>query len=274
MPSREAVIATAQAYVQRGLVGHDWPKVPLAKDCHRTEWGWSTGVTDMEIHQTSAQMIGLGGVRMLKWLVQGSEGIAFFELAVPGGRIVHIGEYFRISGDKIREIRPTLNSPGMPGNGVGPAQPLRPAPRPVGNPAIGIVAGYLAAIKKGDLNGAKLGPDVIVTENGEVKANRLEAVTKHLTDTILGKVQEITVWDWVAEGNDVAVSYRAEMIEGRPLWYTQYFRIYDGLIRETFANFGRGPTRDEMEKAYGKNSWIAPTPKAAPKRRAPAKRRR
>ncbi len=257
---RADTIRIAQSYIMRGLVGWDWPHVLLAKDCSRTECGWSTGISAAEIHQTSAGMKGLGGVRLIKWVVQGNTAVAFMELAI-GPRLIPIAEFFRISGGLLKEVRPNFPTPQMPGNGLGAAVAPKTAKKPTGIPAVNLVDAYLKGLAKGSLAGVKLGPDVVVTENGEIKGNKLEAVTKHLAENWLGKVTGVTVQDWVVEGEEVVAVYVATMREGRPRWTTQYFRIYDGMIRETLANFGGGPTPEEAKTPH------APPPAAAKRKR-------
>ncbi len=250
MPStRENTIMTAQTYLERGLALHDFKRVALATDAVRTENGWDTGHDAKGVRDTSAGFSGQWSIRVNKWVVQGNEAVALSDLYTNGGNRVCTSHYFKVSGDKIKELRITFRVGQMPGNGIGVAAPPPASNKPAGNKLVGIVDGFLKGLEKGSLASAKLGPDVMITENGEIKALAKEAALKYWQEAWLGKLTKVTATRWLVEGPDVVVLYQADMREGRPFWITQYFRVYDGLIRETWANFGSGPTAAEKAEA-------------------------
>lgn len=269
MPTRQSTVKTAQTYLENGLALHDFKRVALAKDAVRTENGWDTGHNAQGVRDTSAGFSGQWSIRINKWVVQGSEAVAFSDLYTNNGHRVCTSHYVKVGGEQIKELRITFNVPEMPGNGLGVATLVPAVKAPTGNAEVRVVQTFLNGLQKNDLSGAKLGPDVMITENGEVKALARDAALQYWRETYLGKVRGITVTRWVADGSDVVALYQLDRAEGRPLWITQYFRVYGGLIRETWANSGGGPTTEEKKTAY---KPPVPAPKRAARRTAKRKR--
>jgi hypothetical protein len=248
-PSRTETIHIAEAYIERGLVDGDWANVPLATNCTRTEDGWSTGVNAAEIRQASMAITGIEGVRLTKWVVQGNDAVAFMELA-GGGFLYPIGEYFKVSNGRLKDIRPNFPSLDPPPNSFGPAVRPPKVSEPSGDPTLDLVNGYLKGIAHGSLAGVHLGSHVIYTENFEVVGGELAGVSQYLQDNWLGQVVALTPQKWISDGEEAAVLYVADMTEGRPRWVTQYFRVYDGTIREMRAMYGSGPTLEETQNPH------------------------
>lgn len=246
--NRIAVIMAAQTYMAHGLGDHNFKRVSLTKDARRIENGWDTGANAAGMRAASADWSSQWSVRINKWVVQENQAVAISDLWV-GSRWVYTSHCFKIKGDQIQELILNLWMPAAPRNAVGIAPALPTAKRPAGVPAVGVVQSFLNGLEKGDLSKAKLGADVVVTENGELKGFPREAARLHWETHWLGRVRGVRVVKWVAEGPDVVAIYEAEMTDGQVLWVTQYFRVYDGLIRETSANFGVGPTRAERATA-------------------------
>ena len=176
------------------------------------------------------------------------EAAAFSDI-YPGGGHTATGHYFKISGGGLKEILIAFTSQQKAGNAYGVGVPVAPVMKPTGKPLADIAEEFLKGLEKGDLSDVRLGPDVLVTENNEVKAHPKEAALKYWQEKWLGKVTKVTPLRWVIEGPDVVVFYEAEMREGRPQWVSQYFRIYEDLIRETWATFGGIPTAAERPAA-------------------------
>lgn len=246
--NRTAVITAAQTYMVRGLGDHNFKRVALTKDARRIENGWDTGANAAGVRAASADWSGQWSLRLNKWVVQGNTAVAISDLWV-GSRWVYTSHCFKVKGDQIQELILNLWMPAAPRNAVGiaPAPPTVKAP--AGIPEVRVAQSFLSGLEKGDLGRAKLGADVVVTENGELKGFPREAALQHWETNWLGKVRTVRVVKWVAEGPDIVAIYEAEMTDGSVLWVTQYFRVTNGLIRETQANYGVGPTRAERAKA-------------------------
>ena len=108
MASRDELIRLARIYLYDGLVRQDIEAVRrvLSDDCTRVEQGRNTGTSGGEI----AEMFGKGvfdmitGVSNERWLVEGDEGVVFYDLALGERPKVLIAERFRVSAGKVCEI--------------------------------------------------------------------------------------------------------------------------------------------------------------------------
>jgi hypothetical protein len=244
--ARVHTVMTAQTYLEGGMTLHLPRTVALAPDVWRIENGWETGHDAQSLRDAIPRVPEQWSIRIIKWVVQGNEAAAFSDIFTGGGHVA-TGHYFKLAGDSLKEILIAFTSQGRVGNS--PAGIVRAAQRPAGNPLVDIADDFLKGIEKGDLANVKLGPDVLITENNEVKAQPKDAALKHWEQNWLGKITKVTVYRWVVEGPDVVAFYQADRREGRPLWVSQYFRIYDGLIRETWATFGGSATDAEKNAA-------------------------
>ncbi len=240
MATRPAVIKAAQTYMERGLGDHDFKRVALTKNARRIENGWDTGHDAVSLRAASADWSSQWSTRIHEWVVQGNYAVAISDLWV-GARWVYTSHCFKIKENKIDELVLNLWMPAAPRNSVGIGPLLPKATRPKA-PAAAVVQTFLTGLERGDLSKAKLAGDVSVLENGVLKAITREASLKHWKDTWLGKVRGVRVMKWLVEGPDVIAIYEAQMAGGPPVWVTHYFRVYDGLIRESQANFGVGPS--------------------------------
>ncbi len=107
MSKRESVIEAAEKYLFHGLVEHDGSKVPLAENVVRTEQGRSTGEgRDGLIDALSHDVMNvITGIRNVRWIVEGDEAVAFYDLDVTtSDRPVLIAERFRVVDGLITEI--------------------------------------------------------------------------------------------------------------------------------------------------------------------------
>ena len=81
MASRNDVIAVAQTYLD-GVMSGDGSGVLLAPDAWRVEQGMNSGVDAAEIRRSLDRMGGFGGMRDLRWFVDGDDAVAFYVLDV------------------------------------------------------------------------------------------------------------------------------------------------------------------------------------------------
>ena len=118
MSRRGSVIEAAEKYLFPGLVEHDGSKVPLADDVVRIEQGRNTGQGRDELIQALAHdmMNGITGIRNVRWIVEGEQAVAFYDLDVTvSDRPVLISERFRVVDGLITEIEAIFH--GQPATG-------------------------------------------------------------------------------------------------------------------------------------------------------------
>ena len=107
MSARESIIDAAEKYLFHGLVEHDGSKVPLAENVVRIEQGRSTGEGRDGLVTALAHdvMKVITGIRNVRWIVEGDEAVAFYDLDVTtSDRPVLIAERFRVVEGRIVEI--------------------------------------------------------------------------------------------------------------------------------------------------------------------------
>lgn len=105
--SREQLITAAEKYLFQGLVEHDGSEVPLAPDCWRIEQGVDTGDTAAKIREqlTAEVMNVITGLDNLRWLVEGDEGVVYYDLHTKASpKPVLIAERFKVRDGLIQEI--------------------------------------------------------------------------------------------------------------------------------------------------------------------------
>ena len=105
--TRESVIEAAEKYLFHGLVEHDGSKVPLAENVSRIEQGNNTGEgREGLIEALSHKVMNvITGIRNVRWLVDGEQAVAFYDLDVTtSDRPVLIAERFRVVDGLITEI--------------------------------------------------------------------------------------------------------------------------------------------------------------------------
>ena len=105
--SREQLIEAAEKYLFHGLVEHDGSKVPLAPDCWRIEQGVDTGNSAEKIREQLASEIMnlITGLDNLRWLVEGDEGVVYYDLHTKASpKPVLIAERFKVVDGLITEI--------------------------------------------------------------------------------------------------------------------------------------------------------------------------
>ena len=114
MSQRDDVIAACEKYLFHGLVEHDPEKVPLAPGAFRTEQGNDTGATGEAIAKSlrSEIMNVITGIRNVRWIVEGEQAVAFYDLDTKGSdKPVLIAERFRVVDDQITEIEAIFCGP-------------------------------------------------------------------------------------------------------------------------------------------------------------------
>ncbi|MFP8878434.1 MAG: hypothetical protein VCE43_02705 [Myxococcota bacterium] len=107
MSNRRSIIEAAEKYLFHGLVEHDGSKVPLADNVTRIEQGANTGEgREGLIKALSLEVMNvISGIRNVRWIVEGDEAVAFYELDVKtSDRPVLIAERFRVVDGLITEI--------------------------------------------------------------------------------------------------------------------------------------------------------------------------
>ena len=107
MSKRESIIEAAEKYLFHGLVEHDGSKVPLAENVTRVEQGHATGDgRERLVEALSHEMMNvITGVRNVRWIVEGEQAVAFYDLDVTtSDRPVLIAERFRVVEGLITEI--------------------------------------------------------------------------------------------------------------------------------------------------------------------------
>ncbi len=108
MPTqREHLIEVCEKYLFHGLVEHDGSKVPLAPDCWRIEQGVDTGNSAAKIREQLASEIMnlITGLDNLRWLVEGDEGVVYYDLHTKASpKPVLIAERFKVIDGQISEI--------------------------------------------------------------------------------------------------------------------------------------------------------------------------
>ena len=105
--SREELIEAAEKYLFHGLVEHDGSKVPLAPDCWRIEQGNDTGNSAEKIREQLASEIMqlITGLDNLRWVVEGDEGVVYYDLHTKASpKPVLIAERFKVVDGLISEI--------------------------------------------------------------------------------------------------------------------------------------------------------------------------
>lgn len=238
--TRASVIDAAGKYLQSGLVNHNPAKVPLAADCIRVQNGRESGGTGAAIAERLART-SVTAIRNLKWVVHGQDAVTIFELETPGG-VVFISEYQRVSRGLIKEIRVTYAADELPARTIVPVRRTAVVARNGNRPeTVRVAARYLEGLRKRDLRGVPLADEVTMTENGRVVARGLAAAKRWLEAGLLSSLQGVSVTRWVAEGGDAVALYEVDAGKRGYLWFTHYFRVYAGKIRELQANFGLGP---------------------------------
>jgi hypothetical protein len=119
MSNRESIIEAAEKYLFHGLVEHDGSKVPLAEGVVRKEQGHNTGegrdglieALDLDVMKV------ITGIRNVRWIVEGDQAVAFYELDVTSSdRPVLIAERFRVVDGLITEIEALLHAQPATGN--------------------------------------------------------------------------------------------------------------------------------------------------------------
>ena len=107
MTDRESIIAVAERYLFQGLVEHDGQRVPLAETVVRMEQGHNTGEGREGLVKalTHPVMNVIAGIRNVRWIVEGDQAVAFYDLEVTNSdRPVLIAERFRVVDGLITEI--------------------------------------------------------------------------------------------------------------------------------------------------------------------------
>ena len=105
--SREQLIEVCEKYLFHGLVEHNGSKVPLAADCWRIEQGRDTGSNAQEIRVQLASEIMqvITGLDNLRWVVEGDEGVVYYDLHTKASpKPVLIAERFKLVDGLISEI--------------------------------------------------------------------------------------------------------------------------------------------------------------------------
>ena len=105
---------------------------------------------------------------------------------------------------------------------------------------------YLQSLKDHDPSKVPFAPDVTITENGRVTAKGIEAAHKLHKADAMKVIQDIRVTKWVVDGDAAIALYELDRTDGRMVMISEYFRVYDGQIREVKANFGTRPTEEEV----------------------------
>ena len=107
MATRESIIEAAEKYLFHGLVEHDGSKVPLAENVVRIEQGRNTGTGRAGLARALGNevMDVIRGVRNVRWIVEGDQAVAFYDLDVTTSELpVLICERFRVVDGLISEI--------------------------------------------------------------------------------------------------------------------------------------------------------------------------
>lgn len=107
MSQRETIIAAAEKYLFHGLVEHDGHKVPLTENVTRVEQGRNTGSgREGLVAALSHEIMNVvTGVRNVRWIVEGDQAVAFYDLEVTtSDRPVLIAERFRVVDGLVSEI--------------------------------------------------------------------------------------------------------------------------------------------------------------------------
>ena len=107
MTQRESIVAAAEKYLFHGLVEHDGRKVPLAENVTRVEQGHNTGAgREGLVEALSHEVMNvITGVRNVRWIVEGDQAVAFYDLDVTSSdRPVLIAERFRVVDGLVTEI--------------------------------------------------------------------------------------------------------------------------------------------------------------------------
>ena len=245
--SRASVIATADTYLQGGLVAGNADLVHLAPECVRSENGWDTGGTrvmsDYFPHMTMVK-----GIRNLRWLVEGSEAVARFDLQLEGGYEIPIIEYFQVGPTGILEIAPTFPLEGWMDNAVGPADDrfrrVRPAPPRSGPEArtAELAQECFAALDAHRPADAPLGDDVTLTDNGQVTGRGRDAVVAALGDGLWARTRAGRLLQWVVEGAEAVGRFEFDTDDDGLVIGGLYVRVFGDQVRELQAAWGAGPS--------------------------------
>lgn len=252
--SRESVIATASKYLEGGLIGREPETVPFAADCFSIENGWDTSMNREELHERLHLVPNYSGYKNARWLVEGDDAVVTFDLVHTGNKWSGVTEYFRISAGLIHEMRPTFPATKPPRAAVvkGPSlRPVLPAPRESGwghrAELIRLCSRYLDALVQHDFSPVPLGKDITFIDNDVVTAHGKDESYEWARAGFPRFIKGLLVKKWIVEGDEVMALLNLELSEGSPHWSSQYFRTYNGLIKEVQANHGLAPTQAEIE---------------------------
>lgn len=243
---RATVIATADTYLQGGLVAGDAGLVRLAPECVRSENGWDTGGTQV-MSDYFPHMTMVKGIRNLRWVVEGNEAVARFDLQVEGGYEIPIIEYFQVGPTGILEIAPTFPMEGWMDNAIGPADErfrrIRPAPSRSGPEAATarLAEQSFAALGAHQPAAAPLGVDVTLTDNGQVTGRGREAVVAALGDGLWPRARASRLLQWVVEGAEAVGRFEIDTDDGLVVGGL-YVRVFGDQVRELHATWGAGPS--------------------------------
>ncbi len=112
--TRQSVVEAAEKYLFDGLVQHRAEGSPFAPEARRTELGRNTGDSAEAIRKSLASdvMKVITGISDLRWIVEGEEGVAFYDLHTTTQESpVRIAERFRVVDGLIVEIEAIFHMP-------------------------------------------------------------------------------------------------------------------------------------------------------------------
>ena len=107
---------------------------------------------------------------------------------------------------------------------------------------------YLQSLRDHDPSKVPFAPDVTITENGRITAKGIEAAHKLHKADAMNVIQAINVTRWVVDGDAAIAIYELDKTDGGGVMISEYFRVYDGQIREVKANFGNRLTEEDVAR--------------------------
>ena len=246
--TREEKIEVATTYLD-GLRSRKGDGIRLAPDVSRKGNGVITtrgeeAIRAGMVHEPVAAITGL------RWIVDGDNAVAFYDLDTTFEVPVYLAERFLIRDGLIHEIEFVFSTDQS--KGPRPERPRRdadrgaPGPCTLGNdPCVQWTAlQYLGALLSHDGSRVPLAPDAWRIENGH-DTGQGDGIRDALANDVMNVIGRLDGMRWFIEGDQAAVFYELHATIGLPdgmappppMPIAERFRVQNGLIKEIEAIF-------------------------------------
>ena len=249
--TRAEKIAVAMTYLD-ALVAHDGAAIKLAPDVWRKGNGAVFTQGEAALRASMAHEP-VSAVSTLRWVVDGDNAVAFYDLDTTFDVPVYLAERFLIRDGLIHEIEFVYSTD----------ESKRPRPeRPRRDADDGAVAGpcamgnepcvqwtalqYLGALLSHDGSTIPIAADAWRIENGH-DTGQGDGIRDALANPVMDVIGRLDTMRWFIEGDEAVVFYELHATIGLPagiappppLPIAERFRVQNGLIKEIEAIFSR-----------------------------------